>query len=98
MSKLLDAALETIRSRRADFEQRFGLRLIGVVGSVARGEERRDSDVDVVFDRAGNTTLFKLSRAEFELERALGRKVDLVNRAALRPNERAYIERDLVLA
>ena len=30
MSKLLDLALETIRTRRQEFEERFGVRLIGV--------------------------------------------------------------------
>lgn len=98
MSALLDATLDTIRARRKSVEQRYGVRLIGVVGSVARGEERPDSDVDIVFDVAGKPSLFDLSRASFELEEALGRAIDLVNREALRPNARAFIERDLVLA
>jgi hypothetical protein len=97
-TSLLDKTIETIRACRDDFERRFGVRLVGVVGSVARGEERPDSDIDLVFDIAGMPTLFDLSHAEFELEGALGRKIDLVNREALRPKARAYIERDLVLA
>lgn len=97
-SALLDMALDIIRAKRADFEARFGLRLVGVVGSVARGEEREDSDVDLIFDISGSTTLFKLSHAQSELEAALGRRVDLVDRKALRPNVRAFIERDLVPA
>ena len=98
MSALLDLALETIRTRRKEFEERFALRLIGVVGSVARGEERADSDIDVVFDVAGKPDLFDLFYAEQELGVALGRVIDLVNREAMRPKARAYIERDLVLA
>ena len=99
MSDLLSKTLETIRARRAEIEARYGVRLVGVVGSVARGEEREDSDVDIIFDltKAG-TTLFKLARAQFDLEEALGRSVDLVDRQALRPERRAYIERDLVAA
>lgn len=98
MSDMLSRALETIRMHRADIEARYGVRLIGVVGSVARGEERPDSDVDVVYDITGRPTLFDLSDAQFELEQALGRSVDLVDPAALRPNARAFIERDLVSA
>ena len=98
MSALLDTVLETIRLRRDDIEARFGVRLIGVVGSVARGEERDDSDVDITYQVIGGTTLFKLVDAEFELEQALGREVELVDRDGMRPAARAYIERDLVLA
>ncbi len=98
MSALLDRTLETIREKREEFERRFGLRLVGVVGSVARGEERADSDIDIVYDIAGRPTLFDLSDAELELERALGHDVDLVDPKAMRPNARSYIERDLVLA
>ncbi|MFZ5615732.1 MAG: nucleotidyltransferase family protein [Pseudomonadota bacterium] len=98
MTALLDKALEIIRSRRGDFEKKYGIRLVGIVGSVARGEERTDSDVDVVFDVASMPTLFDLAHAQFQLEELLGRAVDLVNREALRPKARAYIERDLVVA
>lgn len=98
MSALLDKTLEIIRARRDEFEARFEIRLLGVVGSVARGEERDGSDVDITFEVVGETTLFKLSDAEFELERELGRKVELVDRAGMRPAARAFIERDLVVA
>lgn len=99
MSDLLSRALETIRKHRDDIEARYGVRLVGVVGSVARGEERPESDIDIVFDMTeAGTTLFKLVRAQFDLAEALGRSVDLVDRAALRPERRAYMERDLVAA
>lgn len=98
MSALLDRALQTIRINRGDFERRFGIRLVGIVGSVARGEERSDSDIDVVYDIAGRPTLFDLADAAFELEALLGRSIDLVDPKAMRPASRAYIERDLVLA
>ncbi|MFT3729350.1 MAG: nucleotidyltransferase domain-containing protein [Terricaulis sp.] len=98
MTPLLETVLETIRTRRDDIEARYGIRLLGVVGSVARGEERADSDVDITYDVTGRTSLFKLSDAKFELEQMLGRHVDLVDTLAMRPTARAYIERDLVIA
>ena len=98
MAALLDRALAAIREKRADIESRFGIRLIGVVGSVARGEEKLESDVDIIFDVAGRPTLFDLADASFVLEEILGRGIDLVNREALRPNARAWLERDLVVA
>lgn len=98
MTHLLDTVLETVRARRDEIEARYGIRLIGVVGSVARGEERPDSDVDLIVDVTGGPSLFKMSDAKWELETALGRKVDLVDRETMRPRARAFIERDLVMA
>ncbi|HYD88923.1 MAG TPA: nucleotidyltransferase domain-containing protein [Vitreimonas sp.] len=98
MAALLDTVLETIRARRDDIEARYGIRLLGVVGSVARGEERPDSDVDITYQVTRGTTLFKLSDAAFELSSEFGREVDLVDRDGMRPAARAYIERDLVVA
>jgi hypothetical protein len=95
---LLKKTIDVIRARRDDFERRFGIRLVGVVGSVARGEERPDSDVDVVYDISGRPTLFDLVDAMYELEEALGRQVELIDPKALRPKARAFIERDLVHA
>ncbi len=98
MSALLDMTLTAIREKRDDIEARFGIRLLGVVGSVARGDEKPESDIDLVYDIAGRPTLFDLSNAAFELEKLLGRSIDLVDPKAMRPAARTYIERDLVLA
>jgi predicted nucleotidyltransferase len=98
MTALLDDVLETIRARRVDIEARHGVRLIGVAGSVARGQEKPGSDIDVLYDVTGRPTLFNLAEVQFELEEALGRRVDLVDREMMRPAARTYMERDLVLA
>lgn len=98
MSQLLDTVLETIRARRNDIETHYGIRLLGVVGSVARGEERPDSDVDITYEIAGRPTLFTLSDAKHVLEEAIGRTIDLIDLKTVRPEGRAWMEEDLVLA
>ncbi len=98
MSTLLETVLETIRTRRDEIEARYGIRLLGVVGSVARGEERPDSDVDITYQIAGRPTFFTLSDAQHALEEALCRKVDLIDLTAVRPEGRAWMEEDLVFA
>ena len=66
-------------------------------GSYARGEEREDSDVDVLvkFDRSLPIGLFAYVRMHRELEERLGRKVDLVEEGTLRPAAQATANRDL---
>ena len=66
-------------------------------GSFARGEEREDSDVDILvkFDRTLPIGLFAYVRMNRELEERLGRKVDLVEEGTLRPAAQITANRDL---
>jgi hypothetical protein len=66
-------------------------------GSYARGEQREDSDVDVLvkFDRSMPIGLFAYVRMHRELEEKLGRKVDLVEEGTLRPAVQKTANRDL---
>jgi uncharacterized protein len=67
-----------------------------VFGSVARGEDRPDSDVDLLADLPPGLSLFGLGRAEADLEAILGSRVDLIPAADLKPSVRDRVERDLV--
>lgn len=55
-----------------------GLTDVRVFGSVARGEERPDSDVDILVHYGDGATLMKHGGFIAELEEMLGRKVDVV--------------------
>jgi uncharacterized protein len=94
---LLDQALAAIRDERAA-ARALGVELVGVVGSVARGEAGADSDVDVVYDVIGRPTLFDLGAIVVELESRLERPVDLIGRQAMKPDRWAFMGRDLVVA
>ena len=67
------------------------------IGSFARGEEREDSDVDILvkFDRTLPIGLFAYVRMNRELEERLDRKVDLVEEGTLRPAAQITANRDL---
>ena len=94
----LEQTLAVLRARRDEVRAQCRVELIGVAGSLARGEARPDSDVDVVADFLAGSSLCKIARVELELEDALARPVVLVNRRRLRPPYSEGIERDLVLA
>ena len=80
--------------RRAAAES--GAREVRVFGSVARGEERDDSDVDVLVTLEPGRSLLDLARLELRLERLLGRPVDVVTEAALREPIRAAALREAI--
>jgi uncharacterized protein len=73
-----------------------GVRNLRVFGSVARGEDRSDSDVDLLADLPPGLSLFGLGRVEADLEAILGTRVDLIPAADLKPGVRERVERDLV--
>jgi predicted nucleotidyltransferase len=90
--------LAKLREQREHIEQQYGMRMIGIVGSVARGEATENSDVDVWVDILRTPTLFQIAHAENELADLIGtgHRVEFVFREDLRPALRARMERDLV--
>jgi predicted nucleotidyltransferase len=97
MSTLLERVVQTIRERGDAIEAEYGVRLTGIVGSVARGEERPDSDIDLVFEVTGYTTLFRLGGLAADLQDLFGRPVDLVDPRGMRKSGWELMSRDLVL-
>ena len=73
-----------------------GVRNLRVFGSVARGQDRPDSDVDLIVDLPAGMGLFGLGRVQAELEAILGTRVDLVPAQDLKPSVRARVEHELV--
>jgi len=67
-------------------------------GSFARGEALRKSDIDVVVECLDGITLFDLAGVKILLEEALGRRVDVVMREALRKEFRERVEREMIRA
>jgi predicted nucleotidyltransferase len=61
-----------------------GIRNVRVFGSVARGTDRRGSDIDLLVDLPAGTSLFSLARLENDLAELLGANVDVVPARTLR--------------
>jgi predicted nucleotidyltransferase/DNA-binding XRE family transcriptional regulator len=78
---------ERLRSHRRRVKQivaRHGLSHVRVFGSVARGEDRPESDIDLLVDVPKGVGLFQLGRCQAELESLLEARVDLVPAADLK--------------
>jgi uncharacterized protein len=59
---------------------------VRVFGSVARGDDDKASDIDLLIDLAPGADLFDLATLDIELERLLGRRVDVVPARMLKPH------------
>ena len=79
------------RRRVKDIVARHGLSNVRVFGSVARGEDTAESDVDLLVDVAPGVGLMGLARCERELEALLGVAVDLVPADDLKPGVAASV-------
>jgi predicted nucleotidyltransferase len=93
---LLDQ-LHNQKNQIAALGEQYGARRIRVFGSVARGEERSDSDVDflVDFDRGYDLFLQRLPLTR-QLSELLGRHVDLIPEHELNEHLRESVLRESV--
>jgi hypothetical protein len=90
-----DAIISLLQKNRTQLE-RLGVKSLSIFGSVARGEETRGSDVDVLVEFEGSPTFDGFMDTKFFLEDLLGRKVDLVLPQAIRPQLKPHILQDMI--
>lgn len=69
--------LELLRAYKVQSAARYGVRRLGIFGSVARGEQTEQSDVDICYE-GDAPSLLTLERIRSELECLLGSPVDLI--------------------
>lgn len=70
--------LESNRRRILALAARHGAKNVRIFGSVARGEARADSDLDVLVDMEPGSSLFDLGGLLMDLQDLLNRKVDVI--------------------
>ena len=74
----------------------YGAKKASVFGSVSRGDERPDSDVDLLIDRGPEPMgIYKFIGLKYDLEDALGRDVDLVSEGYINKFLELYIRPEL---
>jgi uncharacterized protein len=91
-----EEVLTALRSALPDLRRRWPIRSLGIFGSVARGDAAADSDVDVLVEFERPVGLSAFLALEDTLRATVGRPVDLVSRAALKPHIGRHALRDLV--
>ncbi|MFA6328097.1 MAG: nucleotidyltransferase family protein [Candidatus Micrarchaeia archaeon] len=70
---------------------KHSVRKAGIFGSAARGEMKKKSDVDLLVELDDGVSLLGMAEIKIELEEKLGRKVDLVEYAMIKPRVRDRI-------
>jgi len=79
------------------FLTKHGAKKIGIFGSTARGEERPDSDIDILVEFSETKSLFEFIGIGLDLGDILGKKIDLFTEKNLRPIIKNSVMEDLVV-
>jgi predicted nucleotidyltransferase len=93
----LEQAISTLRSAEPELRAR-GVKHAGLFGSVARGDNCPESDVDVLveFDSSAQLTIFDYVGLKDHFARLFGSRVDVIDRDAIKPHLRQSVTQDLV--
>jgi uncharacterized protein len=92
-----DHAIAALRQHRSDLQKRR-VAHVALFGSVARGEDTDESDLDVLieFEPDARVTLYDYAAVKRYLSELLGGRVDVIDRANVNRHIRADVEHDAV--
>ncbi len=85
-----------ILERKDEIKEKFKAEVLGVFGSYARGEEKEESDIDVLVRFEDGATLLHLTGLGYYLEDLFGAPVDVVSERALHPMMKDDVLKELV--
>ncbi len=87
--------LRLLEDAKPELARRFGVRRLAIFGSYARGEQREESDVDILVEVDPSIGLGFIDLAE-SIESLLGLRSEVVSRRAIKPRNWKVIEKELI--
>lgn len=90
-----DEIKSIIGKQKTNLKKKYKVMTIAIFGSYARGDQREDSDLDLMVEFEEPIGLEFVSLAA-DLENIVGMKVDLVSKSAIKPNYFKFVEKDLI--
>ena len=90
------AILERLNAEAPGLRRKYGVKSLAVFGSMARGDDREGSDVDILVTFEHKATFDNFMGLKLDLEELIGRPVDLLTPRSLRPDMQAEIEKEAI--
>lgn len=94
--KEIERIKKEIRNNIQPLKNKYKIKIIGVFGSYVRGNQKKESDVDILIEFEEPVSLLEFITLERQLSKILGKKVDLVMKTALKPRIGRYILNEVV--
>jgi predicted nucleotidyltransferase len=88
--------IKIINSQLPALRDQYKVKRLGLFGSAARGEVGEESDIDILVEFESPIGFFDFIRLENLLSKALGKKVDLVSRKAIKPALKDAIFKEII--
>ena len=92
---MLDLVREN-RDQVLSIAERYGATNVRLFGSVARGEDDDQSDIDLIVDMAPGRSLFDLGGLLMELNALLGKRVDITTERGLKQRIRDRVLKEAI--
>ena len=92
-----DRVLEKLRSHKPVLQERFGVKQLSLVGSIARGEDGGGNDIDLIVEFVGPATADGFFGAHAYLEDVFDCEVDLMTEKGLREGMHPYVKGKSIL-
>lgn len=94
--KKVDEIKEALEKHKEELREKFKVKEIGIFGSYVKGEQKKESDIDILVEFEEPVGLFQFMDLEENLSNLLDTKVDLVSKKALKPRIGEYILKEVV--
>lgn len=91
------AILDLLNTQAPALRKKYAVKSLALFGSMARGDDREGSDVDILVTFEGKTTFDNFMGLKLDLEDLFQRRVDLLTPKSLRAEMRAEIEKGAIL-
>ena len=85
--------MEDIKDKIKNILKKNDVKKAGIFGSYARGENKKSSDVDILVKVDKNYSLLDLANLKIQLEKAIKKKVDLVEYSSVK----SMIKKDILM-
>lgn len=90
------AILDRLRAEAPTLRKKYRLESLAVFGSMARGDDREGSDVDILVTFEGTADFDRFMGLKLDLEDLFGRRVDLLTPNCLRPDMLSEIDDEAI--
>ncbi|MBA7545589.1 hypothetical protein ES705_37958 [subsurface metagenome] len=96
--KIVEEIKKILRTHKEELREKYGIEEIGIFGSYVRGEQKEDSDIDILIEFKPDARISLLDFVELEnyISDLLEVKVDLVEKSALKPRIGKHILKEVV--
>ena len=93
--KTREEILNLLSKNKPELEKHFKIKTIALFGSYARGDQRDNSDVDILVEVDPSIGLEFVTLAE-KIEKLIGLPTDVVSKRAVKPRAFQLIEQEII--